>query len=96
VTGLSAPALIPPPVPSRPMDRITIIGCGGSGKTYLANQLAALLDLPVTHLDSVYYDTNWTRCRRRSSPRCSAAWSPRPAGAGLLLLRRCPPTHSAY
>lgn len=59
MTGLSAPAQNPPPVPSRPMDRITIIGCGGSGKTYLANQLAALLNLPVTHLDSVYYDTDW-------------------------------------
>ena len=41
------------------MDRIAIIGCGGSGKTHLANQLAALLGLPVTHLDAVYYDADW-------------------------------------
>ncbi|MFI9410088.1 hypothetical protein [Nocardia gamkensis] len=41
------------------MDRIAILGCGGSGKTYLANQLAALLELPVTHLDSIYYDADW-------------------------------------
>ncbi|WP_095213977.1 topology modulation protein, partial [Amycolatopsis sp. M39] len=41
------------------MDRIAIIGCGGSGKTHLANQLAALLDLPLTHLDGVYYDEHW-------------------------------------
>lgn len=41
------------------MDRIVIIGCGGSGKTYLANQLAALFDLPLTHLDGVYYDADW-------------------------------------
>ncbi|WP_123815529.1 topology modulation protein [Myceligenerans xiligouense] len=41
------------------MQRIAIIGCGGSGKTYLANQLAGVLDLPLTHLDSVYYDTDW-------------------------------------
>ena len=41
------------------MDRITIIGCGGSGKTYLANRLAALLSLPLTHLDGVYYDADW-------------------------------------
>ncbi|MGH3778297.1 MAG: DNA topology modulation protein FlaR [Pseudonocardiaceae bacterium] len=41
------------------MDRIAIIGCGGSGKTHLANQLAALLNLPVTHLDGVYYDADW-------------------------------------
>ncbi|MGH3899207.1 MAG: hypothetical protein ACRDTA_13400 [Pseudonocardiaceae bacterium] len=36
------------------MNRIAIIGCGGSGKTHLANQLAALISLPVTHLDGVY------------------------------------------
>ncbi len=47
------------PVASRPMDRIAIIGCGGSGKTYLANQLATTLNLPLTHLDSVYYDADW-------------------------------------
>lgn len=41
------------------MDRIAIIGCGGSGKTYLANRLAALLNLPLTHLDGVYYDADW-------------------------------------
>ncbi|GAB4086668.1 DNA topology modulation protein FlaR [Myceligenerans cantabricum] len=41
------------------MDRIAIIGCGGSGKTRLANQLTEILDLPLTHLDSVYYDTEW-------------------------------------
>lgn len=39
--------------------RIVIIGCGGSGKTNLANQLAALHELPLTHLDAVYYDTDW-------------------------------------
>jgi adenylate kinase family enzyme len=39
--------------------RVVIIGCGGSGKTHLANQLAALLDLPLTHLDSLYYDADW-------------------------------------
>ncbi|TDP28220.1 hypothetical protein DFR75_1186 [Nocardia ignorata] len=36
-----------------------IIGCGGSGKTHLANQLAGLHELPLTHLDAVYYDTDW-------------------------------------
>lgn len=41
------------------MDRIAIIGCGGSGKTHLANRLAALLNLPLTHLDGVYYDAAW-------------------------------------
>jgi adenylate kinase family enzyme len=41
------------------MDRIAIIGCGGSGKTHLANQLAALYNLPLAHLDNFYYDTDW-------------------------------------
>lgn len=39
--------------------RIVIIGCGGSGKTHLANQLTALFELPLTHLDAVYYDADW-------------------------------------
>lgn len=43
----------------RRVDKIAIIGCGGSGKTYLANRLAALLNLPLTHLDGVYYDADW-------------------------------------
>jgi adenylate kinase family enzyme len=43
------------------VDRVTIIGCGGSGKTLLANRLAALLNLPLTHLDGVYYDADWNR-----------------------------------
>ena len=47
-------------LPSARMDRIAILGSGGSGKTYLAHQLAALLDLPLIHLDAVYYDRDWT------------------------------------
>lgn len=41
------------------MKRIVIIGCGGSGKTYLARRLAQQLVLPLTHLDAVYYDEQW-------------------------------------
>ena len=41
------------------MDRIAIIGCGGSGKTTVANRLGAALGLPVTHLDVVFYDDQW-------------------------------------
>lgn len=41
------------------MDRILVVGCGGSGKTHLARQLAGVLDLPLTHLDGVYYDAEW-------------------------------------
>jgi adenylate kinase family enzyme len=41
------------------MLRILIVGCGGSGKTHLANRLAARLALPLTHLDALYYDSAW-------------------------------------
>lgn len=50
------------------MDRIAIIGCGGFGKTFVANQLAEVFNLPVTHLDGVYApgcssgDFCWRRC----------------------------------
>jgi adenylate kinase family enzyme len=36
-----------------------IIGCGGSGKSYVARTLGKLLDAPVTHLDTVFYDSEW-------------------------------------
>ncbi|MET8149046.1 topology modulation protein [Actinoplanes sp. NPDC049668] len=36
------------------------MGAGGAGKTVLARQLSALLDLPVTHLDALRYTPDWT------------------------------------
>ncbi len=42
------------------MDRIAIIGCGGSGKSTIAHALGQALDLPVTHLDAIFYDKHWT------------------------------------
>lgn len=41
------------------MDRIAIIGCGGSGKTVLGRRLGDLRDIPVTHLDVIYHDHEW-------------------------------------
>jgi adenylate kinase family enzyme len=41
------------------MEKVVVIGCGGSGKTYLATQVAAILDIPLTHLDGIYYDADW-------------------------------------
>jgi len=41
------------------MERIVVIGNGGSGKSTLARRLAAVLNLPLTHLDAVYYDEEW-------------------------------------
>ncbi|GIF45999.1 adenylate kinase family enzyme [Asanoa ferruginea] len=41
------------------MDRVAIVGCGGSGKSTVARRLAAILDAPLTHLDAIYYDEGW-------------------------------------
>ncbi|MBQ1057693.1 topology modulation protein [Micromonospora sp. C32] len=41
------------------MDRIAIIGCGGSGKSTVARELARILDAPLMHLDATYYDEHW-------------------------------------
>lgn len=41
------------------MERIAILGCGGSGKSYVSRELARLLDAPLTHLDSVFFDDEW-------------------------------------
>jgi adenylate kinase family enzyme len=41
------------------VNRIAIIGCGGSGKTHPARRLGAALAIPVTHLDALHYDSDW-------------------------------------
>ena len=41
------------------MERIVIIGCGGSGKSTLARRLGELLNLPVVHLDKLYWHPGW-------------------------------------
>ena len=46
-------------IASPPVERVTIVGCGGSGKSYVARELGRLLDLPVIHMDAVYFDDQW-------------------------------------
>jgi adenylate kinase family enzyme len=41
------------------VDRIAIIGCGGSGKSHVARALGTTLGITPVHLDSLYYDRNW-------------------------------------
>jgi adenylate kinase family enzyme len=41
------------------VDRIAIVGCGGSGKSHLARELGKLLGITPVHLDGVYYDEEW-------------------------------------
>ena len=35
--------------------RILVIGCPGSGKSYFAKRLGAILNLPVIHMDNLYW-----------------------------------------
>jgi adenylate kinase family enzyme len=41
------------------VDRIAIVGCGGSGKSHLARELGKLLGITPVHLDGVYFDEEW-------------------------------------
>ena len=41
------------------MQRICIIGCSGGGKSTLTRALAEKLNLPVTHLDVLFWKAGW-------------------------------------
>lgn len=43
------------------MQRIAIMGCGGSGKTTIGRRLADQIGVPITHLDAICYDDQWTK-----------------------------------
>lgn len=43
------------------MKRILVIGSGGAGKSTFANQLGAILELPVIHLDQAYWKPGWEK-----------------------------------
>lgn len=42
------------------MKRILIIGCPGSGKSYLAKKMGLILNLPVIHMDNLYWKKDKT------------------------------------
>ncbi len=41
------------------MDRIAIVGCGGSGKSRLSRSLGTVLGITPVHLDGMYYNQDW-------------------------------------
>ena len=39
--------------------KILVIGSPGSGKSYFSKQLSKILNIPVYHLDLIYWHENW-------------------------------------
>ena len=42
------------------MQRVLVVGISGSGKSWLATRLGEVLGLPTVHLDSIFWNDNWT------------------------------------
>jgi shikimate kinase len=47
------------------MQRVPVIGCGGSGKTTIGRRVAAVIGAEAVHLDAVYYDAALTLASSR-------------------------------
>jgi adenylate kinase family enzyme len=46
------------------LDKVTIVGSSGSGKSTLAARLGQVLDLPVYHLDRLFWQPGWQETPR--------------------------------
>ena len=42
------------------MKRILVIGCPGAGKTYFSKRLSKILNLPLVHMDNLYWNKDKT------------------------------------
>ena len=41
------------------MSKIIVIGSSGSGKSTLSRELSNILEIPVYHLDKLFWKPNW-------------------------------------
>ena len=41
------------------VDKIIVIGCGGAGKSTFSRKLSNKLDIPVYHLDKLFWNKGW-------------------------------------
>ena len=46
------------------MKKIIVIGPGGSGKSYFSKELSKILNIPVFHLDNIFWNKNKTHISR--------------------------------
>lgn len=44
----------------RPVRRVSVVGCSGSGKTTVARRIAQALDVPHLELDALHWGPGWT------------------------------------
>jgi len=44
--------------------KIIVIGCSGSGKSHFSNELSKRTNLPIYHLDMLYWKPNWVSTPR--------------------------------
>lgn len=58
--------------------RIAIIGRPGSGKSTFAIQLAQTLDIPVFHVDKIFFTDNWVESPKEGFLRLHTEWINQP------------------
>jgi adenylate kinase family enzyme len=79
---------------SVPMERIAIVGCGGSGKSHLARVLGVRLGITPVHLDVVYYDKDWKPLDQEAFASLQRDLVARPGGSSTGTTH--PPCRSAW